>query len=172
MRNLIILLFVIVPVLFNTALYGQSSGSQSFNKQTDNSTAMENKVVKPESEWKTCLSPEQYQVLREKGTELPFTGKYYHYDKDGIYICAACGNKLFTSDTKYDSGSGWPSFFKPVSENAVEVRKDLSAGMVRLEIVCGKCGSHLGHVFSDGPQPTGLRYCVNSLSLNFKDKEK
>lgn len=167
MKMKLTLLLLITSLLINTVLQAQENTPKD---QTIKSEPMKDKVVKTESEWKECLSPEQYQVLREKGTEYAFTGKYYHFDKDGTYICAACGNKLFTSETKYDSGSGWPSFFKPYSEGAVKVEKDLSGGMDRLEITCGKCGSHLGHVFPDGPRPTGLRYCVNSLSLDFKQK--
>ncbi len=170
MRIKIIALFVNMYALFAINLFGQSNVTADQKNSSDISTPMKDKIIKTETEWKTCLTPEQYEVLREKGTEYPFTGKYYHFDKQGIYICAACGNKLFTSKTKYDSGSGWPSFYQPYSEDAVEVKKDLSGGMVRLEIICGKCGSHLGHVFPDGPRPTGLRYCVNSLSLDFKEK--
>ncbi len=169
-KSLVIILFVCV--LLNIDSAGQTTNQNDSNYQSDPPETMKYKVIKTETEWETCLTPEQYKVLREKGTELPFTGKYYHFDKTGTYVCAACGNRLFSSDTKYDSGSGWPSFFKPYSEDAVEVKKDLSAGMVRLEILCGKCGSHLGHVFPDGPQPSGLRYCINSLSLNFEEEKK
>ncbi len=167
MKSKLTLLLLITNLLINAVLLAQENTPKD---QIIKSEPMKDKVVKTEIEWKECLSPEQYQILREKGTEYAFTGKYYHFDKNGTYICAACGNKLFTSVTKYDSGSGWPSFFKPYSENAVKVEEDLSGGMVRTEIICGKCGSHLGHVFPDGPQPTGLRYCVNSLSLDFKQK--
>ena len=122
-------------------------------------------------EWKITLSPEQYKVLRECGTEPPFSGKYVHHKENGTYVCAACGNELFSSDTKFESGSGWPSFWDQVSEDAVETREDNSLWMKRTEIICKKCGGHLGHVFDDGPNPTGLRYCVNSLSLDFKPAE-
>jgi len=125
---------------------------------------------KSEKEWKEELSPEQYYILREKGTEAPFSGKLYHNKEKGIYSCAACGSALFKSDTKYDSGSGWPSFFEPVSKEAVNEHQDTSLGMARTEITCGNCGGHLGHVFPDGPKPSGLRYCVNSISLDFKKK--
>lgn len=164
---------LIIPLFFSmlsvTQLCAQKNAHTDNNNQKPNSKPMQNKVTKTEAEWEVCLTPEQYQVLRQKGTEYAFTGKYYHFDKEGIYLCAACGNKLFTSDTKYDSGSGWPSFFKPYSKDAIEIKKDTSSGMDRLEIICGKCGGHLGHVFNDGPKPTGLRYCVNSLSLDFKE---
>ena len=123
---------------------------------------------KKKDEWKVTLSPEQFKVLRECGTEPPFTGKYVNHKNDGIYVCAGCGNELFSSDTKYESGSGWPSFWNQTSENSTERRIDNSSGMKRIEIICKKCGGHLGHVFDDGPNPTGLRYCVNSLSLDFK----
>ncbi len=123
---------------------------------------------KKKDEWEVTLSPEQFKVLRECGTEPPFTGKYVNHKNDGIYVCAGCGNELFSSDTKYESGSGWPSFWNQTSENSTERRIDNSSGMKRIEIICKKCGGHLGHVFDDGPNPTGLRYCVNSLSLDFK----
>ncbi len=130
------------------------------------------KIIKSENEWKNFLSPEEYHVLREKGTEPPFTGKYYHHFEKGVYLCAACGNELFDSNSKYDSGSGWPSFFQPVSNDNIEIEPDFSYGMRRIEVKCSACGSHLGHVFNDGPKPTGLRYCINSISLKFKKKDK
>ncbi len=128
------------------------------------------KIIKTDEEWQTCLTPEQYQVLREKGTERAFTGKYYKHKAKGTYICAGCDNELFSSETKYDSGSGWPAFFDAIDPKKVNTKSDFSFGMIRTEITCAKCGSHLGHVFEDGPKPTGLRYCVNSLSLKFVTK--
>jgi peptide methionine sulfoxide reductase msrA/msrB len=128
-------------------------------------------TAKTEDEWRHCLSPEAYHVLREQGTEMPFTGKYYKSAETGVFHCAACGSPLFTSDTKYDSGTGWPSFWQPVSPEAVSTRTDNSLGRARTEVLCGKCGSHLGHVFEDGPKPTGLRYCINSVSLDLQQTE-
>jgi peptide-methionine (R)-S-oxide reductase len=127
------------------------------------------KIVKTEAEWKAELSPEQYHVLREKGTERPYTGEYDHTFEQGTYTCAGCGAQLFASDAKYDSGCGWPAFSAPAGEEAVEEETDVSYGMTRTEVMCGACGGHLGHVFPDGPQPTGLRYCINSAALKLEE---
>ncbi len=133
---------------------------------------MDEKISKPEEEWKSVLSPEAYGVLRKKGTERPFTGKFNDFKDKGVFVCAGCGNELFLSDTKYDSGSGWPSFYQPISEKNVGTDVDKSFFMTRTEVHCAKCEGHLGHVFPDGPEPTGLRYCINSVSLDFKKKDK
>ena len=128
----------------------------------------EDKVMKTDEEWRAELSPEQYRILRQKGTEPASTGEYYKHKEKGVYLCAACGNELFSSDSKYDSGSGWPSFYAPFAEGKVKMETDNTLGMIRVEVMCNRCGGHLGHVFDDGPQPTGKRYCVNSGSLDFK----
>jgi len=126
---------------------------------------------KTEEVWKKKLSKEQYHVLREKGTEMPFTGKLLFNKDKGVYTCTACGNEIFSSDAKFESGTGWPSFFRPISKDAVEKKIDASNGIIRTEIICRKCKSQLGHVFDDGPKPTGLRYCLNSVCLDFKKKK-
>ncbi len=133
---------------------------------------MEEKINKTESEWKEVLTSEQFYVLRQKGTERAFTGEYDKHFEKGVYKCAACDNVLFESDTKYDSGCGWPSFFTPLAKDRVIYKEDISYGMVRTEVMCAKCGGHLGHVFDDGPEPTGQRYCMNSVSLKFEKKEE
>jgi peptide-methionine (R)-S-oxide reductase len=129
-----------------------------------------NKVEKTDAAWKAELDPEAYRVLRQKGTELPFTGEYDHTFEPGTYRCAGCGAELFESDTKYDSGCGWPAFSAPASTDAVDEETDTTHGMVRTEVMCASCGGHLGHVFPDGPAPTGLRYCINSVSLKLEER--
>lgn len=128
------------------------------------------KTIKTDEQWKKELTPEQFHILRQKGTEPAFTGKYLDSKEKGIYKCVGCGQKLFSSETKFDSGTGWPSFYKPISDENVEMEDDSSLGMTRTEVMCSKCGGHLGHVFDDGPLPTSKRYCINSGSLDFKEK--
>ena len=126
------------------------------------------KVKKTEQEWKTCLTPTQFKILRKKSTEIPFTGKLLHNKEKGKYVCAACGNPVFSSETKFDSHTGWPSFFKPIP-GGTEQKEQKGLLGTQQEIICAKCGGHLGHVFKDGPEPTGLRYCINSAALDFKE---
>ena len=128
------------------------------------------KIDKSEEQWRQELTPEQFHVLRRKGTEAPFTGEYDHSFEPGTYRCAGCGAELFASDTKYDSGSGWPSFHSPAADGAVDTERDTSHFMVRTEVLCSSCGGHLGHVFDDGPAPTGLRYCINSAALRLDER--
>lgn len=134
-------------------------------------TEEKEKLRKSEDEWRRELTPEQYHILREKGTERAFTGEYAHCKEKGVYLCAACGQELFSSDTKYDSGSGWPSFYQPAAPERVKNHDDNTYGMRRVEVTCSRCGSHLGHVFEDGPRPTGMRYCINSASLKLEPKK-
>jgi peptide-methionine (R)-S-oxide reductase len=130
------------------------------------------KITKSEEEWKTILDPEQYRILRQKGTEFAGSGRFERHKEKGTYCCAGCGQQLFRSETKYNSGSGWPSFFDVFKPESVDLITDKSHGMIRVEVVCSRCGGHLGHVFDDGPQPTGMRYCINSASLTFEARKE
>lgn len=164
-----------ISVLFLSitfVLIGTSCAQENSNSNQLKGKEMSEKTQKTDKEWKEVLSPEQYHVLREKGTERPFTGKYWNFDEKGVYRCAACGQILFGSDTKFDAGCGWPSFSDVVNSKNVITKDDYSFGMHRIEVMCSNCGGHLGHVFDDGPQPTGQRYCINSASIEFEKKEK
>ena len=147
-----------------------SENTAKVTKSEETETKMKFEIEKTEDEWRTELTPEQFRVAREKGTERAFTGKYYDYKEEGTYKCVCCGAPLFESSSKFNSGTGWPSFYAPASDENIHTESDRSLGMVRTEVMCAKCGAHLGHVFDDGPEPSGLRYCVNSTSLEFEAK--
>jgi peptide-methionine (R)-S-oxide reductase len=171
-------LIIILATAFSAGCYSQTNKKNAMDSSSNNpaySRTDSNKVSLPEDEWKKILSPEVYHVAREKGTERPWTSKFEKSKEVGTYYCAVCGNALFKSDTKFESGCGWPSFYEPISKGSIIYTPDNSYGMNRTEVQCGKCKSHLGHVFDDGPPPTGLRYCINGVVLDFekaKDAEK